>query len=60
MNGRHNGRRAGRTEEKLLSARQRINIISEVIFFICPKHKFDIGHFSAATGSKETFYRLGS
>ena len=33
MNGRHDGRMAGRTEEKLLLARQRINIRSEVIFF---------------------------
>ena len=32
MNGRHDGRTAGRTEEKLLSARQSINIRSEVIF----------------------------
>ena len=32
MNGRHDGRTAGRTEGKLLSAKQRINVRSEVIF----------------------------
>ena len=32
MNGRHDGRTAGRTAGKLLSAKQRLNIRSEVIF----------------------------
>ena len=45
MNGRHDGRTAGRTDEKTIisEAEDKYKIRSD--FFTLPKHKFDIGHF---------------